>query len=165
MQFLASLDLPEVAPEIGVAASLLAFQCQNDPGMCDEWDADAGGNRVLLVQEGAAVEMVVPPGPTTLSSVTKVALEPWAVDPENERLDAYLSAVASRSEILGMAGGEPAWLQAEETAPCVCGQQMRFVAQIDSGASEEINFGDGGIGYCFICTECPTQARFLWQCL
>jgi hypothetical protein len=165
MQFLASLYLQEVAPELGIASTLLVFQCQNDPGMCDEWDADAGGNRALLVQNGSAIEMVVPAGPTTLSSATKVALKSSAGEPENERLDAYLSAVASDPEILGMAGGEPTWLQGEETPVCVCGQRMRFVAQIDSGASEEINFGDGGIGYSFICTECPAQARFLWQCL
>ncbi|MEV6897718.1 hypothetical protein [Amycolatopsis sp. NPDC051372] len=40
MQFLAHLPL-----EIGVVA---AFFCQNDPGMCDDWDATAGANRAFL---------------------------------------------------------------------------------------------------------------------
>ena len=164
MQFLATLHLPEIAPEAGLAGTLLLFQCQNDPGLCYEWDANAGGNKAVLVEYSSASAMHVPEGPTTLSSTTGILLEPWIASDDDD-LDSYLSAVASRPEIVGKAGGAPTWLQDAETPDCVCGRPMRFVAQIDSGASDEINFGDGGIGYSFVCSVCPSEAKFLWQCL
>ena len=48
MQFLAQVMLGglELDDRRGV---LLIFMCQNDPGMCEEWDPVAGGNRALLL--------------------------------------------------------------------------------------------------------------------
>ncbi len=50
MQFLAQLPLESIS-EAGIHTdqTLLLFQCQADPGLCDEWDAQSGGNAALLV--------------------------------------------------------------------------------------------------------------------
>src|SRR6266536_2565370 len=48
MQFLVQL-LSEDVPELDHL--LLIFMCQNDPGMCDEWEPFAGGNRAFLVPQ------------------------------------------------------------------------------------------------------------------
>jgi hypothetical protein len=164
MQFLAQLYLPEVAPSSGRNETLLLFQCQNDPGLCDEWDANSGGNKAILDASDPKVAMVIPTGPTLLSSESKFELQAWAPS-AGDCLDAYLSETTAGDSVLGKAGGVPSWLQGQETPNCTCGSAMQFVIQIDSGAAGGINFGDGGIGYAFICNACPSEARFLWQCL
>ena len=46
MQFLAQVRVDDVEPD---AAGLLSiFMCQNDPGLCEEWDPVAGGNRAFV---------------------------------------------------------------------------------------------------------------------
>ena len=47
-------------------AVLSVFTCQNDPGLCDEWDAAAGGNQALIFPADGLVPAVVPAGPATL---------------------------------------------------------------------------------------------------
>ncbi|MDX6328614.1 MAG: hypothetical protein QOI83_997, partial [Streptomycetaceae bacterium] len=42
MQFLAQLPLDDGRGVLAV------FVCQNDPGMCEDWDPVAGGNRALV---------------------------------------------------------------------------------------------------------------------
>jgi hypothetical protein len=46
LQFLVQL-FPDDVP--GRDHLLLIFVCQNDPGMCDEWEPFSGGNRAYLV--------------------------------------------------------------------------------------------------------------------
>jgi hypothetical protein len=53
MQFLAQvvlndLDWPMAQNDTQAGHVIEIFMCQNDPGMCDEWSATAGGNRALL---------------------------------------------------------------------------------------------------------------------
>jgi uncharacterized protein YwqG len=51
-------------------------------------------------------------------------------------------------------GGEPCWIEEEETPTCPrCGKEMTFLAQIDS-ISPEVSFGDVGIVYVFYCFDC-----------
>ena len=57
MQFLGQLPAKTQQDE---DLSLLLFMCQNDPGLCDEWDADAGGNAVIVVAR-YSIKPVVPP--------------------------------------------------------------------------------------------------------
>lgn len=165
MQFLARFYLPEIVPDFGLDQTLLLFQCANEPGMCNEWDPNAGGNKALLIgADATSVPMQVPGGPTLLTREHRLELEAWTPMKEDS-LDAFLSETAGRSSVIGKAGGHPSWLQQDETPICKCGNRMQFVAQIDSSADREINFGDGGIGYAFACRLCPSEARFLWQCL
>ena len=151
MQFLAQLALPDCEiPELaGREQSLLLFQCQNDPGMCDEWDPQSGGNAARLVPLAEATRVKAP-----ASGETRL----MAVDP--------VGVVVTEPEAapLGRVGGEPEWIQADETPTCVCGTRMRFVVQLSPEGGGGINFGDAGEGYGFVCDSCPAEARFLWQC-
>lgn len=67
-------------------------------------------------------------------------------------------------EVLGQLGGEPSWIQDDETPDCpVCRQPMAFVAQLEQGHDHRTaaNFG-GGCAYAFVCEPCR-EGAFLWQ--
>ena len=79
--------------------------------------------------------------------------------------DAYCAAVeAPNSRVLGKLGGRPLWIQGDETPTCSCGQRMSFAIQLEDRGGGGINFGDAGVGYGFVCSSFPAQAKFLWQC-
>ena len=141
MQFLAQLALPDCGiPSLAARNQLLLlFQCQNKPGMCDDWVPASGGNAACLVSLTGA---------TTLPAVAPVVA---------------VSAKPSRG-VLGQVGGEPEWIQGDETPECACGARMRFVVQLSPEGGGGINFGDAGEGYAFVCEHCPEEASFLWQC-
>jgi hypothetical protein len=168
MQFLAQIPLMECdIPELkGRQQSLLLFQCQHDPGSCDEWDADSGGNAAILTESSPPNAVKAPSGETTLPSESKILFEPYDDSVSGETPDEnYCRAFdATSSKVLGKLGGQPLWIQGEETPSCSCGQLMVFVAQIESRGGGGINFGDAGAGYAFVCTRCPAAAKFLWQC-
>jgi hypothetical protein len=68
-------------------------------------------------------------------------------------------------EVLGQWGGEPEWIQYDETPDCAsCDSPMAFVAMLSEGhgTGAEANFGTGD-AYAFACSGCH-QAAFLWQC-
>ncbi|MFF3737797.1 hypothetical protein [Streptomyces sp. NPDC002566] len=144
MQFLAHLPLP-----FGVAA---VFFCQNDPGMCDDWSATAGGNAAFLFDGERLSPATVPAeGETDLGAVTALRLHPKDI-PALER-------------VLGRLGGEPDWLQGDETPVCPsCSARMTFAAELEEGQdfATSANFGGGGRGYVFTCLPC-VKAAFLWQ--
>lgn len=142
------------------------FMCQNDPGCCEEWDPDEGGNKVIVTAR-STFEIVSAPteGLTTRgveysaqtvvvqSSGYEEAREKWASNNMNYR------------EVLGQIGGVPFWLQGDETPICkLCKEPMQFLAQLEEGpdSKTEMNFG-GGSAYVFKCT-CNESAKFLWQC-
>lgn len=165
MQFLAQVDLAATAG--GGTGLFSVFMCQNDPGMCDDWDATSGGNRAFVFGAGA-VHSAVPPddGVTMLKAVCAVAFE-------RVEADGYLAAAEEWSrltgrdarEVLGQAGDAAQWLQNDETPDCgECSRPMTFVVQLDEGHDHHtaINFGNGW-GYGFRCAPCGTAA-FLWQC-
>jgi hypothetical protein len=144
MQFLAHLPLP-----FGVIA---VFFCQNDPGMCDDWDAAAGGNDAFLLSGSLSPAAVPAEGETLLGAVT--ALRPHPADVPTEEL------------VLGRLGGEPDWIQGDETPDCPsCAARMAFTAELEEGHdfATSANFGGGGRGYVFDCRPCG-EAAFLWQC-
>jgi hypothetical protein len=152
MQFLAQIALRDsgIPGLTDRDQLLLVFQCQNQPGLCDEWDANSGGNAARLVSLSEA-RSVAPPrtGETTLASVDTVGVT--FVDPG--------------PDALGRVGGTPEWIQGDETPPCGgCGSPMRFVVQLEPKGGGGINFGDAGLGYAFACDTCAAEARFLWQC-
>jgi hypothetical protein len=76
-------------------------------------------------------------------------------------------------------GGKPNWEQNDETPKCPgCGQEMTFVAQIDSINHDAIHnphrvdclsdeqkfmFGDVGMIYVFFCFEC-SETTSIMQC-
>jgi hypothetical protein len=165
MQFLAQISLADV--EAYGTGLLSIFMCQNDPGLCDEWDAAAGGNRAFAF--GAdAVHLPMPP-----SDGDVLIREASAVGFDEVDAAGYLDAVdrwhqetdRPVREVLGHVRGEAAWLQADETPLCGgCGQPMTFTVQLEEGHDHRTaaNFGGGGCGYGFRCEHCRVAA-FLWQ--
>ena len=165
MQFLAQVSLADV--EAGSAGLLSIFMCQNDPGLCDEWDATAGGNRAYVFGSGTLHIPAQPgDGVAVLDETSAVRFEDVAVDdyrsaPEHR----HQQTGRPRREVLGQVGGQAAWLQNDETPGCDdCGRPMAFVVQLEEGHDHRTaaNFGGGGCGYGFRCGPCGTAA-FLWQ--
>jgi hypothetical protein len=165
MQFLAQVSLADV--EAGSAGLLSIFLCQNDPGLCDDWDATAGGNRAYLFGADATHIPDAPDDGVALLDETS-AIRFDELDVEN-----YLEAPERWHrqtgrpvpEVLGQVGGRPAWLQNDETPMCSgCARPMTFVVQLEEGHDHQTsaNFGGGGCGYGFRCGPCGTAA-FLWQ--
>lgn len=147
---------------------IAVFMCQNDPGMCDEWDANAGGNLAVQV-DGALLELVdVPTSGNVLRDETYGAsLVDYDGDTYDQARDTWLAQSGGRARmILGSFGGDPQWLQADETPSCnICSKPMAFVAQLEEGPDHRtaMNFGGGGCGYVFKCDCDRFSAKFLWQ--
>jgi hypothetical protein len=147
LQFVAQVPLPD-------GPTLAVFRCSNDPGMCESWAPASGANAVLLAS-GGDLTVLEPPatGVTQLDEVTAVNLA---------HTDSAYDDVLAGEDILGQLGGEPAWIQHEETPNCPdCDNAMDFAAQLEEHGS--INFGSAGAGYVFLCRPCERGA-FLFQC-
>lgn len=168
MQFIAQLpmsvhDDPELRSR---ELALLIFQCQSDPGMCDEWQPDSGGNSALLSEVSSGKELTVPDGETLLPARSSLEFRDYndsrCLDTAD---DSYCEAVDdSAVPVLGKIGGQPLWIQADETPNCSCGSPMLFFAQLECAGGGGINFGDVGSGYAFVCRRCTASAKFLSQC-
>lgn len=128
---------------------LLVFQCQANPGMCDDWDPDSGANSALILSTGELLQFE---GATGLS----------VGDADIESGNDFADFMDANPDCVGLCGGSAVWVQADETPACECGKPMEFVAQVDETAHPEFNFGGGGCGYVFQCRECE-KAKFLWQ--
>ena len=167
MQFLAQLPLDEcgISELASRGQHLLMFQCGNDPGMCDEWDANGGGNAALLVSDKTLQKLEAPPGPTLLDAESPITFQEYDDSRQDESPDdAYCQALEADRRVLGKVGGRPLWIQNDETPSCDCGAKMMFVAQLENHGGGGINFGDSGAGYAFACPTCPRSAKFLFQC-
>jgi hypothetical protein len=154
MQFEFYIPLDEFHGLAGRA--LLAFQCQNQPGLCDEWDPNSGGNCAVVVD--AAGSVAVEPPRLTSAQDKQFKGDRTLIEPPR----ALVSASIEESAV-GTVGGEPVWVQADETPTCTCGAQMTLAMQLDEAAHDGLNFGGGGTAYTFVCSPCSI-ARFLWQC-
>lgn len=165
MQFLG--QLPAGAQD-GAEPLLLLFMCQNDPGSCNEWDADGGGNVVIAVDR-ESIGLIDPPNDG--ETLRPVCYGASIVNVESENYyDAQQVWVGSTGEsarqILGHIDGQPDWLQGEEVPSCdQCGEPMSFVAQLEEGpdCKTAMNFG-GGCAYVYRCRYDRRQAKMLWQC-
>lgn len=168
MQFLGQLRVP--TPVGDGERLLLLFMCQNNPGSCHEWDANAGGN-ALLIGELSGRLLDPPAGSET-------ALRGAVYGARNEEVDTksydkarsiWQEAVPGRGlrEVLGQLFGKAEWLQENETPKCdSCGKRMRFVAQLEEGPNyaTAMNFGGAGCAYIFDCKCGATTGKMLWQC-
>lgn len=144
LQFLAHL------PSGGDVLSV--FCCQNDPGLCDEWSATSGANRVYVFGGSLRPATVPEDGVVLLPVATALRRE--------------VAPAATDAPVLGCIDGEPAWIQNDETPDCPsCASRMTFAASLEEGYdfATAANFGGGGRGYIFRCRPCR-QAAFLWQC-
>ena len=166
MQFLGRVMIPEVAPS--KARFVLLFMCQNNPGLCDEWDAESGGNKAIIVSAENVVAIESPSdGITVRETQYGVVLEDAVFQTYDEAREGWsLLTGRSRRHVLGQMFGTPSWVQADETPSCnCCRSPMRFIAQLEQGpdSKNEMNFG-GGCAYLFDCVRCDDSAKFLWQC-
>ena len=160
MQFLGKLVTDKGIEQI--------FMCQNDPGLCEEWDSNRGGNKVIVTTAGE-LEFVQPPegdDTTRETSYGSAIVECESNDyDEARKIWAENNGVSPR-QVLGQIYGNPSWIQGDETPTCdTCKKPMRFVAQLEEGPDweTEMNFGGGGCAYLFDCS-CDFSAKFLWQC-
>ena len=147
---------------------LLLFMCQSDPGMCDEWDANGGGNKVVPVHVDGAVLAKPADSKNTIRSTSYAAkvINVAGDDYDKARADWSASSGKSRRQVLGQIGGRPAWIQGEEIPSCdACSEPMSFVAQLEEGpdAAAAMNFGGGGCAYVYRCLCGKSQAKMLWQ--
>lgn len=167
MQFLAQLPLSECDEILRERSSqsLLIFQCQNNPGMCDDWAPESGGNAAIIVDASQGSLLPVPEGETLLPAESRLRLVSYESRSGDTPDDAYCDAMEEPgSNVIGKLGGDPLWIQGDETPVCGCGTRMSFVCQLECCGGGGINFGDAGAGYAFVCPQCSDQARFLWQC-
>ena len=166
MQFLAQVVLGDLGLE-SQQGVLSVFMCQNDPGLCDEWDAVAGGNQALLFPVAGLRAAVVPAGPATaLGEVSAVRYVTAGEDYEEARLGWAEREGRPERDVLGQLGGQPSWVQRDETPACPgCARPMSLAVQLEEGHDRHTaaNFGGGGCGYGFTCQPC-SMAAFLWQC-
>lgn len=100
-------------------------------------------------------------------------MKPEPVPSGQIAVDPY--ALGLRSKL----GGKPEWDQTDETPMCPhCGEEMTFVAQIDSiehdskdnpnridccSDNQEYMFGDVGLIYVFFCFKC-CETQSIFQC-
>jgi hypothetical protein len=153
--------LGKIKTDIGLE---MIFMCNNDPGMCDEWDADGGGNKVIIIDE-KNLGFFQPVEPEL--SLRGITYGVKFVETDDIDYDtARENWTGDKRAILGQLYGEPSWIQGDETPQCdCCNKMMRFVSQLEEGPdhSTAMNFGGGGVAYLFDCKEGKT-AKFLWQC-
>jgi hypothetical protein len=155
MQFLGQIH---ASPE----QLLLLFICQNKPGLCDEWDPNSGGNKVVPVIP-QNLQLISPPDDGETLRATRygaVWLQSDKQDYEEARVQWASENGKTAREVLGQMGGEPSWLQNEETPICnFCGNPMQFVAQLDEGPDWKtaMNFGGGGAHISSVALVVKTQ--------
>jgi hypothetical protein len=165
-------QLPHVPGRLELSpwAAVYVFQCENPDTVCFRWDAHAGANAVVAVEEASSAEDGARYTGTPYAE-WRLGLGPAEEDTEalsvdvNEATDEQLAALdraleqAPESKVGGVAG----WLNGEATPEC-CEKPMRFVAQL-AAMPFGLNFGDNGRGYLFRCRRdgCVTPFRFLSQ--
>ncbi|MFJ9942589.1 hypothetical protein [Streptomyces erythrochromogenes] len=154
LQFLAQLVLD--------AGVLALFMCAHRPGGCAQWSPSAGGNLALLLPAGDLVPVPVPRGadPEVLGlGAVRAAV------PSGAGAAAEAGAATEGRAVLGSLGGEPDWLQYDETPDCPsCARPMGFAAGLEEGPDPvtAMNFGSGR-AYAHVCGGCG-RAALLWQC-
>ncbi|KOU87074.1 MULTISPECIES: hypothetical protein [unclassified Streptomyces] len=151
LQFLAQIVLD--------AGVLALFMCAHRPGRCEQWSPSAGGNLALLLPAGGLVPVPVPRGadPQVLGLGAVRAAVPAA--------DLSSAGAPEGRAVLGSLGGEPDWLQYDETPDCpACARPMGFAVGLREGPDPvtAMNFGSGR-AYAHVCGGCGA-ATLLWQC-
>lgn len=163
MQFQAQIRLDDIDPAEHGLFSI--FMCENEPGLCLEWEPDSGGNRAFVFRSDLVPAAVPSDGVVLLPEVSAIA---YAATPEvhyeRARQRWHSETGGPLRHVLGQVGGAPQWLQDDETPTCGgCDAPMTFVVQLEEGHDRRtsMNFA-GGCGYGFRCRPCDI-ASFLWQ--
>ncbi len=151
----------KVKTELGLE---LIFMCVQEPGMCDDWNANGGGNKVIVVENTQDLVQLKPENTENTLRETEYGAK-LVQDDLQDYFASHQQWASEKREILGQLGGTPDWIQNDETPECnCCNLPMRFVAQLEEGPDYKtaMNFGSGS-AYLFDCVTGKT-AKFLWQC-
>ncbi len=160
--------LGQVPHPVHAGRRILLFQCGNEPGCCEDWEAERGANLAVVIPTDLALLPLQAPsaGLTALQGRWSGHLRPSDAETYDQAMSQVRAEGLPGRSVLGQLGGEPDWIQDDETPQCpACGQAMRLAAQLEEGPDYRtaMNFG-GGCAYVFAC-DCPAAtARFLWQC-
>ena len=129
--------------DLGAAGrTLFVFHCANEPGMCDDWDQDSGGNAAFVVEASALDSGLTQPRPGTpvypeariLSWVELEDTIPHHLVQSFFTDKLYLSlgeSVIDRVTMGTKLGSVPRWIQSSDESP----PGFRFVGQLDSSYS------------------------------
>jgi len=167
MQYLGRISIPADAERPPRFA--LLFMCNNRPGLCDEWDADEGGNAVLLVPAIHAEPVDAAPAPTAVRRTVYGATISTVSQPNYDLARDEWAKTNSKSarQVIGSFRGEPTWVQSEFTPTCdTCGAPMQFIAQLEEGPDpdDDMNFGGDGCAYVYECRCDSNAGKMHWQC-
>ncbi|MBR0647214.1 hypothetical protein [Plastoroseomonas hellenica] len=144
---------------------LSLFMCQNRPGVCLEWEANRGANKVICMGVDGLTTASLP-GKGDVSRPTRYGARVEAAEAENYEAERATWEKAGKRlrDVLGQIDGAPVWLDSDETPACDhCARPMRFVAQLEAGPDRdtEMNFG-GRCGYAFECDCHGGVGKLLW---
>jgi hypothetical protein len=146
----ASLDEPmmfigQFRFDVGDEARMAyVFMTQGSVYVDGTWEPEGGENAVIVQPDGG-----IPP------FVTVRALPVGPSWPPDDHVP--VDVPARGDEPWEFLGGEPVWLQGDETP----GPGWRLLGQLTDRLG--YNFGDAGIGYIFVSPD-GSEGRFLWQC-
>ncbi|SDG74986.1 protein of unknown function [Sinosporangium album] len=137
------------------AGALLSFfMCDNEPGQCEAWNPEAGGNRAYLFAAGSTAAAASPGEAFVLPQCFEIGI--CEVEPET-------AEEVAEFKVVGWLGGEAEWWETDMTPACsTCGVPMGFVAQMREGYSRNwlMNFG-GGEAFVFACPPCDAASVVL----
>jgi len=85
----------------------------------------------------------------------KIPAIPLVLAPETEEARAAMGFQWAGPDIgqRHRLGGEPDWIQGDDTPACTCGKPMTFYAQLDS-VGDSVCLADCGMVYVFVCWDC-----------
>jgi hypothetical protein len=125
-------------------------------GACQTMPQREGKNLVC-----ACKELKVFPHTSTMDEIPEIPLIPSPKTPEARRIIGFASnRAAGKAHKIG---GEPDWIQNDETPECShCFQKMTFYGQLDC-LGDIVPLGDCGRIFVFVCFDC-LESRSVMQC-
>ena len=168
MRFICQVQIPAA---LGVEVQRMAYVFLSDNGLDGtveaSWESQAGENAVIL--QPGPFDALVPvsaqaQGPTLLVRRETASLLDRLLGRKRitfESSEFCVRLIETDDPERGTCiGGEPAWLQADETP---ADGPWRFLMQIDSLCPDWfLNLGDAGMAYVFLSPD-GLRARMLWQ--
>jgi hypothetical protein len=171
---------------------VLIFMCEENPGMCETWDANSGANAVVFLEESQLRPKITLPPTSDTVVLPEARVLAWEQKEDGVKEEDYPRYFNNRDYFaLGEAedgededdeGGDtmspnsgfklgsiPCWVQGAEEGPK---EPFRFVAQLSpiveiSGADqlEVATYGDYGLAYLFVLPDAEKpEGAFFWQC-
>jgi len=158
-------DQPVACPHCGTATNLMARIDLSDPALpktpfgrlpvfwclsCLEWGP------AFFDISSEAVRPLPPKG----GKIKRGKIDSEEDDLEEERIQLVPVAQGKKAGGRSKLGGQPAWIQSEDTPDCPkCAKQMAFALQLASDS--QISYCDMGMLYAFVCPGCRVTASLI----